>query len=351
MASTPSPTSSAASPAARLARRLIHGVARGLNRNTQPQGTVTLDRRHLYILPSRSGAGFAVLLFVMLLTSLNYNVSLGFALTFMLGGIGMACMWQAYRNLLDLTVSGAGALPVFAGEDAAFTLRLGNAARRLRIGIRADLPGKGGEQAKARITAGTASAMLSLASDAPGDTLTLHLPATRRGVLPLPRVTLSSRFPLGLFHVWGYANLQSSTLVYPSPEAVPPPLPSAAQADDTGHSGRPSDTGIDTLRRYRDGDPPHRIAWKHSARADRLLSRTGEAGTAPACWLDWQAMPATLGGELRLSRLCAWVLAAGQDAEIGLRLPGVVIPPGRGAAHRRACLEALALWRPVGSAP
>jgi uncharacterized protein (DUF58 family) len=48
--------------------------------------------------------------------------------------------------------------------------------------------------------------------------------------------------------------------------------------------------------------------------------------------------------EARLSRLCAWVLAAGDAAEIGLRLPGVEIPPGYGAAHRRACLEALALW-------
>ncbi len=46
-----------------------------------------------------------MLLMAMLLTSLNYSISLGFALTFLLAGIGMACMWMAYRNLLELGVS------------------------------------------------------------------------------------------------------------------------------------------------------------------------------------------------------------------------------------------------------
>jgi len=314
-------------------------------RHPPRQGVVTLDRRHLYILPSRTGFGFALLLVAMLLTSLNYNISLGFALTFLLGGIGMACMWQAYRNLLDVTVAGASAAPVFAGEAAAFGLRVAGVAGArapVRIGIEASLPAQAGAQ----------PASLSLARGAAG-VLTLRLPTARRGWLALPRVTLSSRFPFNLFRVWSHADLPLAALVYPQPEAGAPPLPFATQPDEDGAASLPSDDGTDQLRRYRSGDPLHRIAWKHSARTGRWLSRTGQSGSQPSCWLEWQSLPPLLGNEARLSRLCAWVLAAGDAVEIGLRLPGVEIAPGRGGAHRRACLEALALWpaRPGQAAP
>ncbi len=308
------------------------------------QREVRLDRRRLYILPTRGGLGFAVLLLAMLLTSLNYNISLGFGLTFLLAGIGMACMWTAYRNLLDLCVTAETGVPAkeaFAGDDAAFALRLSNADTQPRIGI------------EGRIAATPGAAVTSVTLDAASDgTLTLLVPAARRGWLRLSRVTLSSRFPFGLFRVWGYADLGLSVLVFPAPEPAPPPLPPMAALDhgeDGTTNGHATDEGIDHLRKYRSGDPLHRIAWKHSARTGRWLSRAGEPPARPMRWLDWHALPAGLQAEARLSRLCAWVLAIGDEAEVGLRLPGVEIRPGHGAAHRRACLEALALWRAPGN--
>jgi len=48
--------------------------------------------------------------------------------------------------------------------------------------------------------------------------------------------------------------------------------------------------------------------------------------------------------EHKLSRLCAWVLQADRlGSDYGLRLPSLAVAPGAGEAHRRACLEALAL--------
>lgn len=307
-------------------------LTRWLRRPRAPvHGVVTLDRRHLYILPTRGGAGFALVLLAMLLTSLNYNVSLGFALTFLLAGIGMACMWTAYRNLLDLAVAAGTATPAFAGGTATFALRVDNADAETRIGVQARA---GGGEASVTID-GNASGALALA-----------VPAPHRGRLALPRVTITSRFPFGLFRVWSYADLPLAVLVYPAPEAGAPPLPfdETPDDDDEASAARPADDGIDQLRRYRNGDPLHRIAWKHSARTGRWMTRTGQAGTRPGCWLDWHALPTAMDSEARLSRLCAWVLAAGDAVDIGLRLPGVEIRPGQGAAHRRACLEALALW-------
>ncbi|SOY58364.1 conserved hypothetical protein, DUF58 [Cupriavidus taiwanensis] len=301
-------------------------------------GVVLLDRRHLYILPTRGGAGFAVVLAAMLMTSLNYNISLGFALTFMLAGIGMSCMWLAYRNLLDLAVAAGPVAAVHAGQDAVFHVRVDSRGGDARIGIEARVP------AMPEVAAAT----LTLDANASG-MLALHVPAPRRGRLALPRVTIASHFPFGLFHVWSHADLELSTLVYPAPEADAPPPPPAHRPDDgdgahAAASAAHSEDGIDQLRRYRSGDPLHRIAWKHSARTGRWLSRAGDPPRQPARWLDWHALPGGMAPEARLSRLCAWLLAAGDEVEIGLRLPGMELPPARGASHRRACLEALAMW-------
>ncbi|WP_432261626.1 DUF58 domain-containing protein [Cupriavidus sp. TMH.W2] len=320
----------------------LPGIAQRRRASRRPPGgaggAVLLDRRHLYILPTRGGSGFAVVLGAMLLTSLNYNVSLGFALTFMLAGIGMSCMWLAYRNLLGLAVAAGPVAAVHAGQDAVFQVRADSRDASARIGIEARVP----------TLPDVATAVLTLDGNA-GGMLALHVPAARRGRLALPRVAVASRFPFGLFRVWSYADLEMSTLVYPAPEANAPPPPAVHRPDDgdgahAAASAASSDDGIDQLRRYRNGDPLHRIAWKHSARTGRWLSRAGDPPQLPARWLDWHALPAGMEAEARLSRLCAWLLAAGDEAEIGLRLPGVELPPARGASHRRACLEALALW-------
>lgn len=299
-------------------------------------GVVRLDRRHLYILPTRSGLGFAVLLLAMLTTSLNYNISLGFALTFLLAGIGMSCMWMAYRNLLDLEISAGAVSPAFAGDAAVFALHAANHEAGARIGV---------EGVAASGRPADAAAALTLDGLEQG-ALAVHVDAPQRGKLTLPRVTISSRFPFGLFRVWSYADFPLATFVYPAPESHPPPLPLMARPDDSddGTIGVASDDGIDQLRKYRPGDPLHRVAWKHSARTGRWLSRTGQVDRQPGCWIDWDALPFTMDTEARLSRLCAWVIAAGDQVEIGLRLPGVEIAPGHGAAHRRTCLEALAVW-------
>ena len=97
------------------------------------------------------------------------------------------------------------------------------------------------------------------------------------------------------------------------------------------------------MRGYRRGDPLKLVVWKKFAKADELVSRDSPQSQPGALWLDL----AQTGGdslEQRLSRLCAWVLQAESlGLDFGLRLPGVEIKPGGGAAHQRRCLEALAL--------
>ena len=300
---------------------------------TPPErGTVVLVHRRVYIVPARLGWIFGATLVILLIGSINYALSLGFALTFLLTGMGLAGMVHTARNLARLAVSAGRAEPVFAGESAQFRLYLDGRAAFDRPAILARHLGSGA-QLVVDIPAGALAEVV------------LAVPATRRGWLPLGRVMLETRFPLGLFRSWSYVEPDARCLVYPRPERSPLPPSGADTATGTLRSPVPGNDDFSGLRSYQLSDSPRHVAWKAVARSDDMLTKqfTGEA--AAELWLDWRLLPSGLGLENRLSRLAGWVLAAEREgAQYGLRLPGVEIAPDRGDAHRAACLQALALY-------
>ena len=303
------------------------------------RGAIVLGHRRVYIVPSRLGLLFGAALLILLVGSINYALSLGFALTFLLAGMGIAGMVQTTRNLARLTVRAARVEPVFAGERARFRILLDNAAAHDRPEILVCHPASGA-QCRVDVDART------VAEGA------LAVPAGKRGWLPLGRVMLETRFPVGLFRAWSYVNPDSRCLVYPHPEAgaLPPPAPSAQAGGARAHAQGSDD--FSGLRGYQLSDSPRHVAWKSVARSDTLHARNEDmltkqfAGEATAeLWLDYGNVPAALGVEARLSRLAGWVLAAERAGALyGLRLPGREVAPGRGESHRAACLEALALF-------
>lgn len=295
-----------------------------------------LTQRNVYILPTRPGAVFALTLLVLLLASINYQLNLGYLLTFLLAGAAVVGMHVTHGTLRGLGLSLRPPAPCFAGEDAQVEVTLQHTRPRARhgIGLRVTAPGR-----RPPAWAWT---------DVPAAGMTqVHLSfrATRRGWQDVPPLRIETRFPLGIFKVWTLWRPAARVLVYPRPEPRPPGLP-PPQARPGGPAASADLSGLETegVRAYRRGDPPRRVVWKKVAKTDQLVSREGATTAQLELWLDWQAT----GGpdaEQRLSRLCAWVLAAEQRGlRYGLRLPGLELPPGRGEAHRRACLEGLALW-------
>jgi uncharacterized protein (DUF58 family) len=300
---------------------------------TPPErGTVVLVHRRVYIVPARLGWIFGATLVILLIGSINYALSLGFALTFLLAGMGLAGMVHTARNLARMAVSVGRAEPVFAGESTQFRLYLEGRAAFDRPAI------------LARHLASGAQLVVDVPAGALAEVV-LAVPAKRRGWMPLGRVMLETRFPLGLFRSWSYVEPDARCLVYPRPERSPLP-PSGAEETTAGalRSPVPGNDDFAGLRGYQLSDSPRHVAWKAVARSDDMLTKqfTGEA--AAELWLDWRLLPPGIGLESRLSRLAGWVLAAERaGAQYGLRLPGVEIAPGRGDAHRAACLQALAL--------
>lgn len=294
-------------------------------RETAP---LMLIQRRLYILPTRHGLLFALMLLAMLLGAINYANSMAFVLTFLLGSLALVSILHTHRNLAQLTVNCGKSMPVFAGQDARFQVCLDNTGNIPRYAI----------------ALSTGQEPSGFADVAPGRVACLEfaLPAPRRGRLRAPAFTLSSTFPLGLFRTWTRLNLEMSCLVYPRPaaEALPLPVSPAQAGQGVGHGEGHED--FSGLRTYRRGDSLRHVAWKAVARERGMLTKQFSGAAQQELWLDWDSL-AGMETEDRLSRLTRWVLDADAAAQpYGLRLPGCVLPPAGGTEQRRQCLEALA---------
>lgn len=294
-----------------------------------------LTQRRLYILPTRHGLVYALMLLVMLLGAINYGNSMAFVLTFLLGGLGVVSILHTYRNLARLTVNIGKSAPVFVGQDARFQICLENPGTlsRYAIGLRADSRAEEEDpNSLTDIEAGKSAC------------LEFTLPAKKRGLLQAGRFTLYSSFPLGLFRTWTHLHLDLSCLVYPHPAAEDLPLPkSETDAGDGAQQGEGHDD-FSGLRTYHNGDSLRHVAWKAVAREQGMLTKQFTGESQQETWLDWE-MLGGMESEARLSRLTRWVLDADAASErYGLRLPGRTLAPATGPEHRRQCLEALALF-------
>lgn len=294
------------------------------------RGTIVLGHRRVYIVPTRLGWIYAATVGILLVGSINYALQLGFVLTFVLAGTGIAGMVHTTRNLARLAVSAGRAEAVFAGEAAQFRLLLDNRARYDRPAL------------LVRHIASGAQLVLDLAAGALTEAV-LAVPAQKRGWMPLGRVLLETRFPLGLFRAWSYLEPEARCLVYPRPERTPLPAPVGAAAAGASRALAQGNDDFAGLRAYQLSDSPRHVAWKAAARSDDMLTKQFSGAAGVELWLDWSQLAGS-EPEQRLSRLAGWVLAAEQaGAAYGLRLPGLEFAPGRGETHRCTCLQALAL--------
>jgi uncharacterized protein (DUF58 family) len=292
-------------------------------------GTVTLTQRRIFILPTRQGLAMSMLLVLMLLGDINYNLSLGYVLTFLLAMMAVMSMLHAFRNLAHLEVRTGRADAVFCGETARFVLHFRNPSSLARHQL-----------VLCHENGGTVT------FDAPARQdieVVFPLPATQRGWLAPGRLTLYTEFPLGLFHAWSYLHFDTRCLVYPKPsdEAA---LPPSDAPDGAGKRSVAGDDDFAGLRVYAAGDALPRIAWKAYARERGLQVKQFAMQIGEELWLDFDAAPEA-DTESKLAHMTRWVLdAEAQGLRYGLKLPDGELPPGDGQAHRDECLRRLALF-------
>ena len=306
-----------------------------------PSATTVLTMRRVYVLPTRAGIAYGLLLVLMLVGAINYTLGLGFALTFFAGACAIADMVLTVKNLAGLRLAAGRAAPVFAGEEAQFELTLHNDGSTDRPAIRIGFHPPG----TPRRTEAPNAVDVPAGADA---AVVLTAPTQRRGWLPAPPVRLTTRFPLGLFGAWSNWQPDLRVLVYPFPEPQAPPLPMRGAADAEGHGA----VGLDNfagIRSYQPGDPMRHLAWRQIARLQpldggQLVTKHFDGGAVAELMLDFAELSVFVDVELRLARMTRWVLEAEARAlPYAFRLDRHDFPAALGDAHRAACLRALAL--------
>lgn len=302
--------------------------------------TLTLTQRNVYIVPTGAGWMLALTLLVLLVASINYQLNLGYLLTFLLAGSAVVGMQICHSTLRGITLHIKAPDPHFLGTAAPLEIQVSSERKTPRHGIGLAVHGGSGEPHHWVWT------------DVPAQgrsTVHVAFAPTRRGLHRVPTLTAETRFPLGTFRVWTYWRPAAQVLVYPAPELPAPQLPPGEpRGAGTGNAASQGIGEFDGVRAYRRGDPLKLVVWKKAAKSvatgtDDLVSRDSQQAQRHELWLD-PALAALPDHEARISRLTAWVLQADRlGLDYGLRLPGVEIAPDTGAAHRRNCLEALAL--------
>ena len=300
------------------------------SRVTRQPGPVAIPRHRIYIVPTRFGYGYAVLLLVMLLGAMNYSNSMAFALTFLLMGLGLLGMHHTHANLLHLRLRAGKVNNVFVGEEARFEVWVENPSNTARYTIALGWPDDPPAHWLDVPAQGSTSGFLPLL-------------APKRGWLRAPRFAVATEFPLGLLHAWTWIELDMNTLAYPAPAAHGRTPPVAAGDSGVAATNRPGVDEFVGLRGYAAGDTPRTIHWKSFAKLGvPLVKHFGETISSERIFA-WDALTG-LDTEARLGQLCRWVL----DAEAArqpyvLVLPSLTLGPAIGDVHQHACLRALAL--------
>lgn len=293
-------------------------------------GPASLGRRHIYILPTAYGCAYAFVLLLMLAGAINYALSLGFVLVFLLAGVGMLTMLHTWRNLAHMVLMNSRSTPVFAGDVAQLSIQIAETRHRPRYAIGAELERES-----------------PVYADLPADgkaEIRLPVSTTERGWHSVGRIKLHTDFPLGLFHVWGYFMPEEKMLVYPRPSPEALAIPHAPDHEANGGLANISgDEDFFGHRSYQLGDSPRRVDWKASSREQGMLTKQFQGQAESALWLDFDHTPGT-DTEQRISRLTRWIIdAEAAHQRYGLRIPGQTISPASGTSHYHQCLQALAL--------
>jgi uncharacterized protein (DUF58 family) len=268
----------------------------------------------------------AVVLVAMLIAGLNYNSNLGLAFAFLMASTALVAMHHCNRNLLGIEVDATSEVDAFAGGDAAFEFTLRNASSLDRRGV------------EIRCLTSSATTCVPARSS---QTVIVAVPAPARGLLRVEQFELRTRHPFGWFNAWTYVHCVLTAHVAPAPGGSRP-LPAGSGQGAASAADMRGDEEYAGLRAYEPGMPLKHMAWKVVARGVEPAVRSYTGLAAHAQWLEWRALEGW-ESEARLAQLCRWVLqSAAAHHVFGLRIPGAEILPGRGAAHRIACLRTLA---------
>lgn len=293
--------------------------------------SIVLTHRRIFILPTKRGLGFVVLIVLLLLIAFVYNNNLAYLLVFLLASIFFITILHSFKALAGLVLNQGHSQPAFAGESAGFDIVIDNPGKIERFNLQASLDN---------------TLNFALAAEEK-QSIRLYSATDKRGWHEIETVTVSSTYPLGLFRAWSPLRFAAKALVYPKPGTAELPFPEAEGHQAQSVQNRATKKGSDDfygLKEYQAGDSIKHIHWKAYAKGLGLFSKQYAGNKLAELWLNYDQTPGH-NVEERLSQLCSWIIDAEKAGVFyGFTIPGVKLEPNHGKAHYEKCLQALALF-------
>ncbi|GGW76067.1 DUF58 domain-containing protein [Alteromonas halophila] len=290
----------------------------------------SLNLKSIFIFPSIFGWGYLVMCVCLFLLGTNYQNNLMLFLCYFLAALMLVNLFTSYQNMAALKITSDPIKPVFAGQPATLVLEVASQNTK-----HPDINGL--------LNAHWLAESGVVHTDLDDGQWQLRLPyfTEQRGIVSLPRVTVFSNYPLGLFKCWSHLDFDQTLVIYPKLIPAPVRLESVSGEGDA----QTEQTGYDdfySLRKYELGEPLQRVAWKHVAKGGDWVSKAfsqQQSESGYLCLADGKNI------ETALSQLAYQIDNLTDKAvQFGLRLPDKVVPPASGAEHRHVCLSLLAVY-------
>lgn len=292
-----------------------------------------IGRRELYILPTRHGWYYALILLALFGIAMKFNNQAAFMMLFILMSVGLVAMLYTHNNVINLRLVSHPAKPIFAGETAHFPVSIKNPSKAARSSV--------------WLLSGGFQQLAKLASDAQ-QTIDIKLPSLQRGYLACEPINLTSQYPIGIFFCWSKRYLSSERcLVYPQPLDLTPFVDNSAQQgkQERHVHVRQGSEDYAGMKNYQAGDRLRDIHWPSLAKTNKLVSIQYESQGNSSQNISWFSLPNNFSVDDKLGQLCFWLLDAEQQGmRYQLEMPSHTIEFDSGNAHLHACLTVLALW-------
>lgn len=294
----------------------------------------------------RMGYVFGVIAFLVLLAAWNTGTNLLYIIFAGIASFILLSFLLSKRNLRGTRLVQQGPDSVHRGQEALLTLYVENRKRYLpALGLRME-------------SSQTAEGPLAhLIRVPPKGCAMVHAAQSfpKRGLWPLPDVTIYSAFPFGLAESWVTFEGDGEVLVFPRVWPVTSePLGEHEGVSRLRKPARNQGAEFFSLRDYVRGDDTRLIAWRRSARTGTLVVKELEMDTThnTVLVLDTQEIPGDPDFEENFET--AIELAASLAVEllrrnhaVALCTPDHETPPGTGQTQQRRIMDILARIEPV----
>lgn len=284
------------------------------------------DQSRTYIIPTAFGFAFAAVCFLLLLMAVGFSNNIIYFFVFYLISIALVAMLMTNSNVDRVQILSIQPENIFAGENNKVLVHLKNTKIPASYSLQLYLDKKN-HIAEVPLLNGLETAT----------TICFWKPI-KRGLHPLPRLQMQTRFPFGMLHSWCLYRKDQEILVYPQKEGF------EVLPKDQGGAGFQSTAGLFKEHRiFQSSDSTKRIDWRVSQKFDQLMVKTFESQSNQSIHLDYKFTLPLADFEKRVSQLALWTdLAEKNKMNYSFAFNDFSLPVDSGDEHYHKIMAYLA---------